>query len=145
MDEDRNEMGQFIKGHKSGMSGKKHSDKTRKKQSIAREGWIPSEEVKSKRLQTIKDRYGKLKGWNRVYNDGEKYISTKTKNKKYLHHIVWCKENNIHRIPDGCIIHHINRDTSNNSPENLQLMTQDFHLRLHNEFFKQVISKELAQ
>jgi len=53
-------------------------------------------------------------------------------------HIAWCKENQLHRVPfsrerdsSSCLIHHIDGNRENNNPENLQLMTRDFHARLH--------------
>jgi hypothetical protein len=35
------------------------------------------------------------------------------------------------RVPNYCVIHHIDGNSSNDNPENLQLMTRDFHNKLH--------------
>lgn len=36
-------------------------------------------------------------------------------------------------IPEGCDIHHIDRDKANNNPSNLQCLTKAEHRKLHNE------------
>jgi hypothetical protein len=47
----------------------------------------------------------------------------------YAHRWVWM---NIHgKIPKGCHIHHKDKDRSNNSIENLELMNASCHLKLH--------------
>jgi hypothetical protein len=72
-----------------------------------------------------------FKSWNRV--DGK---SNKRKRNREEVIRVWCESNRIHRVPDGCMIHHINQDTNDNKPENLQLMDKRFHNQLHNENFR---------
>lgn len=59
------------------------------------------------------------------------------KGKKNISHIEWSKANHIHRVPTGAIIHHIDGNQFNNHTSNLQLMTKDFHSKLHREYEKQ--------
>jgi hypothetical protein len=47
-----------------------------------------------------------------------------------MHTALWERRNG-HRVPDGHVVHHIDEDKSNNLPENLQLLTQGEHARLH--------------
>lgn len=49
--------------------------------------------------------------------------------RKRLHRYVWEKE--VGTIPKGCQIHHINGDKSDNSIENLAILTASGHQRLH--------------
>lgn len=71
------------------------------------------------------------KPWN--YIDGQcNKRGRKSKNHRLVSHINWCKSNQIHRIPKGCVIHHIDQNPKNDNINNLQLMTKDFHNKLHN-------------
>ena len=47
----------------------------------------------------------------------------------YLHRHIW--EEKFGEIPKGFIIHHKDGNTKNNLIENLQIMTQSEHLKLH--------------
>lgn len=68
----------------------------------------------------------------------EGYLCFRKKGKRHMiHHLVWCQENGINHIPEGCVIHHINQDKTDNRIENLQLMDIKFHIGLHNEFRRQ--------
>lgn len=116
----------------SWLKGKKQSPEFIKKRSEAiKKFWDKNKNSEGvlKRNRKISDKK-KGKNWN--YIDGKSdYRKRPTKNGRLVSHIVWCQANNIHRVPDGCVIHHIDLDTENNSPENLQLMTPDFHSKLH--------------
>lgn len=53
------------------------------------------------------------------------YLRNNT-NKKYafsVSHLIWMSFNNVNEIPDGMVIDHINCNTLNNRPENLQCIT----------------------
>jgi hypothetical protein len=45
------------------------------------------------------------------------------------HHYIW--EKNYGRIPEGMVIHHINGDRLDNRIENLQMMSNSAHIKLH--------------
>jgi hypothetical protein len=55
--------------------------------------------------------------------------------KRLVSHLIWCKENDLNRVPfakEGvCLIHHVDGNRENNNINNLQLMTRDFHAKLH--------------
>ena len=65
------------------------------------------------------------------YSDrGDGYFMNQTKEgKKYLHREVWAAHYG--EIPEGCVIHHMDHDPSNNDISNLELMTETQHLRYH--------------
>lgn len=76
------------------------------------------------------------KPWNKLGN--EKYERTQriTINGKvvYLHRQVW--ESIFGKIPRGYVVHHIDGNTKNNNIENLKIMTQSEHLKLHHQKLK---------
>ncbi|MFA5378911.1 MAG: HNH endonuclease signature motif containing protein [Dehalococcoidia bacterium] len=49
--------------------------------------------------------------------------------KVYLHRAIW--EKLFGPIPEGCVIHHVDFDSLNNSPENLQCITRSEHNSIH--------------
>jgi hypothetical protein len=50
--------------------------------------------------------------------------------KKQLHHAIW-ESHNKQTIPKGFVIHHKDHDYTNNSPDNLELMSKSEHARMH--------------
>lgn len=46
------------------------------------------------------------------------------------HRLVW--EENFGKIPEGCVVHHIDGDRKNNNIDNLAIMASGAHTRLHN-------------
>jgi hypothetical protein len=143
--------------------GKKHSKEqtekaittSRKNNSYRKKGeFHHSEETREKlRLTGFKkgNEYWKEYGFKKG-NKPPSYIDGKCKERgkqrKYIKgirysHIIWCsKPENFYRVPEGCIIHHINRNSSDDRIENLQIMTKDFHNRLHHEYNK-LLKKEV--
>lgn len=53
----------------------------------------------------------------------------------YVSHIIWCKHNHPY-VPKGFVIHHIDLNPSNNKINNLVIMPNDLHDRLHKEISK---------
>ena len=56
---------------------------------------------------------------------------TKFRGRIYEHHFVFCWNNNLNKLPEGVVIHHIDQDVDNNDIENLQMLTRSEHLKLH--------------
>lgn len=56
-------------------------------------------------------------------DDGEKF-------NLYKYELIWMAHHK-QPIPDGCVIHHIDFDWTNNNISNLQLMTEEDHRKLH--------------
>ena len=48
-----------------------------------------------------------------------------------LEHIVMWEEANNRKIPEGFVVHHINRKRDDNTPSNLQVMSKAEHIALH--------------
>ena len=78
--------------------------------------------------------------WNKgtggiIINKGYRKIKI---NSRYIpeHDIIWCISNDVNHLPENCIIHHINQRIKDNNINNLQLMTRDFHIKLHRTFNK---------
>ncbi len=64
------------------------------------------------------------KKYNRMYNRGRSEKSEHTVIAQFFH-------NNDNPIPDGYIVHHIDFDSENNSPDNLVIMKVEEHDKLH--------------
>ena len=56
---------------------------------------------------------------------------TISKGRVYEHIIKWAEANGYDHLPKGHVIHHIDENIDNNSPENLVLMTISDHIKLH--------------
>jgi hypothetical protein len=110
-----------------GMTGKKHLEKSKKQMGT-----------------TKKERYnqGIIKAWNKgmTPRKGE-YL--KIFDEIVASHMVWCKANQIHRVPDGCEIHHLDFNPRNNNQENLQLIDIISHRKFHNEISKKIREGEI--
>ena len=59
----------------------------------------------------------------------------------YYHHYVWCINMGITEIPKGYVVHHIDLDKTNNDINNLALMTNSAHSKLHRRLDKLQNSK----
>jgi hypothetical protein len=53
------------------------------------------------------------------------------KNQMYEHILVYLEANNLDKLPKGYALHHIDKDKANNNLENLQLLTNSEHVKLH--------------
>jgi hypothetical protein len=60
--------------------------------------------------------YTHSQGYKVVYNDDHERVLE--------HRLIAC-------VPDGLVTHHINGDPADNRPENLMIMTQSNHMKLH--------------
>lgn len=65
----------------------------------------------------------------RKRDDGYYQITNKPNTGKLLHRLIY--ENTYGPIPEGYIIHHIDGNKENNSPENLVMMSKTEHHTLH--------------
>jgi len=113
--------GSFKKGQKAWNKGKKCNWVTEKN--------LKNNPMKNKKAveKMIKAKSGKGKGW---ISKGYKCKSINGK-RYFEHHLVWMKANQLHRIPPGCIIHHLDLNKLNNSIGNLQLMPNREHMQFH--------------
>lgn len=75
------------------------------------------------------------KPWNYVDGLG-KIRKRKIKYNKPYSHFIWCEYNNIHKVPNKCVIHHLDLNPMNNNPQNLQLLSLTSHNDFHNYIFK---------
>ena len=67
------------------------------------------------------------------FKKGYKYAFGKEKTRRGIpmSHIVWCKANQIHRLPPNYLIHHLDGNIENNNIKNLQLLDRNTHLGFH--------------
>ena len=59
------------------------------------------------------------------------YVCTTGKKRQRLHVAIWEHEHGV-CVPEGCIIHHLDWDKTNNSIENLICLTVAEHEQVHN-------------
>jgi len=114
----------MVRGRKKGY---KHSEETKKKIKETLKGRHVSPKTEFKKginYSKKRKKSVRINGYNSLYAGPYKRI--------YEHHLVWIKTNQLHRIPDGCMIHHLDGNKLNNNLRNLQLMTRDFHMKIHN-------------
>jgi hypothetical protein len=52
-------------------------------------------------------------------------------NRVYEHQLNWAKAAKATKVPEGCVIHHIDEDKDNNHPDNLVCLTRRQHAQLH--------------
>ena len=138
----RDKFGRFIKGNIPWMTGKHHTEETRKNIGILglgnknMLGKHHTDISKAMMGKTRKERISKgdINIWNKdakLYPG--KYISQyKNYNGKNIpfSHYIWIKENNS-KVPKGFVIHHIDGNQRNNDIKNLKLMTSKSHKQLH--------------
>lgn len=63
-----------------------------------------------------------------IYSLHGKYFR---KRNEYLHRRIY--QDCFGNIPVGCVVHHKDEDTKNNSPDNLELLRVDLHLSKHHK------------
>lgn len=67
------------------------------------------------------------------------------KNKKYIYaHVVWNFLNPNDKVKKGDVIHHIDGDTLNDFPDNLQKMTRGEHTHHHNDSMSNETKEKLS-
>lgn len=52
-------------------------------------------------------------------------------NRVYEHQLNWAIAAKADKVPDGCVIHHIDEDKLNNHPDNLVCLTRRQHAQIH--------------
>jgi len=127
---ERDSKGRFVKGS-SGFN-RKHSEETRLKMSKSSKnkgGW--NRGLTKEQMPNFKPRKPKkdflAHGYMKRWINGKPVL---------VHHINWSKANGGFPIPDGFIIHHRDMDKLNNDINNLLLLPQDTHIKIHWEYEK---------
>jgi hypothetical protein len=93
------------------------------------------------RTHEVKEKISKkLKFRTEPYKRKEIYVN----GKKIREHIfVWCSQSeNLPYVPKGFVIHHIDCNVKNNSPDNLLLMSASDHGKLHSEISNMIRSQQ---
>lgn len=119
---------------------KKLSEETRRKISEVHKGKIKSETHRKALSRALKGRHINpqtefkkgQKAWNFEHGTKLKRKFKKWKNKLILKsHYVYCKYNSLDKIPNGYIIHHKDHNSLNDNIDNLILMKDSEHRKLH--------------
>lgn len=107
-------------GKNNSFYGKKHSKESKEKMRVAKIG--------KRNLLTSGKNHWNWKGGAYLDKKGYKLILVCG---KYIleHHIVWILAHG--RIPSGFVVHHKDEDKLNNKLENLELLPNGEHTRLH--------------
>ncbi len=125
----------FKKGHKAWL-GKHHSEETK-----ARLRQVMNSEARKDNVikwqkagaQAVHERALKKFDTNpsiKIGKRGYKIIYIPGRGSMYYHHYIFCKHNNIDKIPKGYCIHHKDGNRLNNDLDNLQFMTIKHHDKL---------------
>ena len=62
---------------------------------------------------------------------GTGYYVCTSGSRRRLHVVIWEHEHGI-KVPEGCVIHHLDWNKNHNVPENLVCLTVEEHERVHN-------------
>ena len=62
------------------------------------------------------------RGYEVIYIDNKRY---------FVHRLEWMKKSGFYHIPKQCVVHHINGNKIDNRHENLVLLPNDVHMKLH--------------
>ena len=123
---ERDEMGRFIKGITPWCKGlTKETDKRINRIALSKTG----------------ENYYNWKGGRTKHPSGAIKLSENGR-QFWEHHKIWCKHNQMLIIPNGCEIHHIDCNPSNNNPNNLTLLPKNIHRQLHYQLQLQPIEKK---
>lgn len=121
--------------------GKHHSETTKEKMRIARKGWFQKNNHPNLGRHLAQDTKEKISislsqgkettlghGYSRFYDPID---SSGYQNKCiYEHRKIWEREHN-KKIPNGFLVHHIDRNKANNQISNLLLISREDHPKLH--------------
>lgn len=114
------------------LSGRKASEESKRKMSLAHKGKKLSEETKEKMK-------GKIP-WNYIDGRSKNPLYRKKYNDKIMSHFIYCTQPFNHPyIPKGFIIHHIDLNPKNNDPDNLVMMQDRDHRVLHIQISKLMV------
>lgn len=125
----RDSKGKFIKGHPFGKRFKKGNIPWSKDKKYKCKQYNLSDEGRLQKIKNLGDYIDKSgKG---CISRGYKIITFKGK-QVGEHQVVWCnQEGNLPYIPNGMLVHHINRNKFDNRPQNLVLLPRNYHTSLH--------------
>lgn len=115
-----------------GMNGKKHTNPTKKKMSLASLGKSKSKShiFNWQKAMNKLRKEGKLKAWNKGLTPRIMSYPRAT----YRSHRSWTSQkDNFYRVPKGMIIHHIDLNPYNNNSSNLVMLDNSTHHKLHNQ------------
>lgn len=85
------------------------------------------------------------KPWNyidgRSHNPKSREMISINKKSVLKSHFIWCNQSeNLSYVPEGFVIHHLDRNGFNDNPSNLILIPDKLHRSIHNQIIK--IEKE---
>lgn len=88
--------------------------------------------IKEKALYQLNDRYQDSNGYILIYQPHHRKAITSGSFKGYVYEHLIVAERFLGRpLSEGDVVHHLDRNRSNNSPDNLLIISGPMHVRLH--------------
>ena len=121
----------------------RHTEEEIRKLSLYSHLWTKGAKQKAREAKIIHP--VKLMGErNPGYIDGKhkQRSNRKMLGRSVFSRVVWCRYNQIYKVPFGYVIHHLDLNPENNNPTNLQILPDNMHKSFHADIVVKAIKGE---